>query len=225
MLAGHEAIVALGFEGTVLERTGSAYRPGRHRAWIKRRARFVACAELRSVHQDRDGLWHALCELDARRFHALATARTRELIGELVDLVYSRVDADGSLREARVAMTDRRPLLHPAHVQDWPVSHSTRSRVHSGAIALGVRIALPPRALVCAPRPRPATPNHVSPCSSAQIAAPSGMTVGAGDDRAGRAAILPGLPQWRRAVVADELTAYAPRQTSSTTCRPRWTSR
>lgn len=35
-LAAHEAIVALGFEGTVLKRVGSAYRPGRHRTWIKR---------------------------------------------------------------------------------------------------------------------------------------------------------------------------------------------
>ena len=108
--AAHEAIVALGFEGTVLKRVGSAYRPGRHRTWIKRKARFVAHAQLRSVHQDREGRWHALCEIDDRRVHALASARTRELIGEPVDLVYSRVDADGSLREARVAprMTDGR---------------------------------------------------------------------------------------------------------------------
>jgi ATP-dependent DNA ligase len=107
-LAAHEAIVGLGFEGTVLKRLGSAYRPGRHRAWIKRKARFVARAELRSVHQDREGRWHALCEIDGRRVHALASAHTAARIGELVDLVYSRVDADGSLREARVAprMTD-----------------------------------------------------------------------------------------------------------------------
>ena len=101
-LAAHEAIVALGFEGTVLKRLGSAYRPGRHRTWIKRKARFVARAELRSVHQDREGRWHALCELDGRRVHALASARTRELVREPVDLVYSRVDADGGLREARI---------------------------------------------------------------------------------------------------------------------------
>jgi ATP dependent DNA ligase domain len=43
-LAAHEAIVALGFEGTVLKRVGSAYRPGRHRAWIKHKARFTASA-------------------------------------------------------------------------------------------------------------------------------------------------------------------------------------
>jgi hypothetical protein len=31
-LTAHEAIVALGFEGTVLKRLGSAYRPGRNPA-------------------------------------------------------------------------------------------------------------------------------------------------------------------------------------------------
>ena len=99
----HEAIVALGFEGTVLKRVGSAYRPGRHRTWIKQKARFTAHAELRSVRQDRDGRWHALCEADGRRVRALASAQTRDLIGELVEIVYSRVDADGGLREARIA--------------------------------------------------------------------------------------------------------------------------
>ncbi len=102
-LAAHEAIVALGFEGTVLKRVGSAYRPGRHRTWIKRKARFTAHAQLSSVHQDRDGCWHAVCQFDGRRVHALASARTGERIGQPVELVYSRVDADGSLREARVA--------------------------------------------------------------------------------------------------------------------------
>ena len=103
-LGAHEAIVALGFKGTVLKRLGSAYRPGRRRAWIKHKARFTARAELRSVHQDREGSWHAVCELDGRRVHALAGARTVERVGQLVELVYSRVDADGSLREARVAL-------------------------------------------------------------------------------------------------------------------------
>ena len=102
-LAAHEAIVGLGFEGTVLKRIGSAYRPGRHRTWIKQKARFAARAELRSVHQDRAGHWHALCELDGRRVHAIAGPRTDEWIGQLVELVYSRVDADGTLSEARVA--------------------------------------------------------------------------------------------------------------------------
>jgi hypothetical protein len=102
-LAAHEAIVTLNFEGTVLKRLGSAYRPGRHRTWIKHKARFVARAQLRSVRQHRDGQWHALCELEGRRVHAVAGARTADRIGQLVELVYSRVDANGSLREARVA--------------------------------------------------------------------------------------------------------------------------
>ena len=102
-LAAHDAIVALGFEGTVLKRLGSAYRPGRHRTWIKRKARFTVHAELSSVHQDREGCWHAVCQFDGRRVHALAGARTGERIGQRVELVYSRVDADGSLRAARVA--------------------------------------------------------------------------------------------------------------------------
>ena len=104
-LAAHDAIVALGFEGTVLKRPRSAYRAGRHRAWIKQKARFTARVELRSVQRDRGGVWHAVCDLNGRRVHALAGARTAERIGQLVDLVYSRVDADGGLREARVAAT------------------------------------------------------------------------------------------------------------------------
>ena len=102
-LAAHQAIVALGFEGTVLKRIGSAYRPGRHRTWIKQKARLTAQAELHSVHQDRNGRCHALCELDGRRVHALAAPRATEWIGQPVELVYSRIDADGTLREARVA--------------------------------------------------------------------------------------------------------------------------
>ena len=40
--AAHDAIVALGFEGTVLKRPGSAvYRAGRHRVWLKHKARLT----------------------------------------------------------------------------------------------------------------------------------------------------------------------------------------
>jgi ATP-dependent DNA ligase len=101
-LAAHDAVVALGFEGTVLKRRGSAYRAGRHRAWIKRKARLTTRAELRSVRQDRDGCWHALCDLDGRRVHALAGRGTVERVGQVVEIMHSRVDADGTLREARV---------------------------------------------------------------------------------------------------------------------------
>jgi hypothetical protein len=68
-LAAHEAIVALGFEGTVPKRPGSAYRPGRQRAWIKLKARLRMRAKLQSVHQDRERVRHALCNIDGRRVH------------------------------------------------------------------------------------------------------------------------------------------------------------
>jgi ATP-dependent DNA ligase len=101
--AAHDAIVTLGFEGTVLKRPGSTYRAGRNRAWIKHKAQFTTPAELRAVRQDRDGMWHAVCDLDGRRVHAVAGPRTAERVGRVVEVVYSRVDADGTLREARVA--------------------------------------------------------------------------------------------------------------------------
>ena len=40
-LAAHEAIVALGFEGTVLKRVDSIYRAGRHRSWVKHKVRLI----------------------------------------------------------------------------------------------------------------------------------------------------------------------------------------
>jgi len=48
-------------------------------------------------------MWHAVCDLDGRRVHTVAGPRTAERVGQVVELVYSRVDADGTLREARVA--------------------------------------------------------------------------------------------------------------------------
>ena len=99
----HAAIAALGFEGTVLKRPGSTYRPGRHAAWVKHKARRVADGVLLSVHQDRDGQWQAVCDVAGRRVRALAGAQSSELLGRPVQLVYSRVDADGGLREARLA--------------------------------------------------------------------------------------------------------------------------
>jgi ATP-dependent DNA ligase len=40
--AVHAAIVALGFEGTVLKRPSSLYRPGRHGVWHEYKARHTA---------------------------------------------------------------------------------------------------------------------------------------------------------------------------------------
>ena len=100
--AAHDAIVALGFEGTVLKRPSSTYRAGRHNSWVKHKARLTSNAEVLSVAQDRNGQWHAVCDVGDRRVRALAGARTVELVGRRVELVYSRVDANGGLREARV---------------------------------------------------------------------------------------------------------------------------
>jgi hypothetical protein len=60
---------------------------------------YTPTTELRAVRQDRDGRWHAVCDIDDRRIHAVAGPRTAERVGQLVELVY----ANGTLREARVA--------------------------------------------------------------------------------------------------------------------------
>jgi bifunctional non-homologous end joining protein LigD len=99
----HAAMVALGFEGTVLKRPRSAYRPGRQSAWVKHKARCSTEGVVLSVHQDGDGQWQAICNVAGRWVRALAGARASELIGHPVTIVYSRVDADGGLREASIA--------------------------------------------------------------------------------------------------------------------------
>jgi ATP-dependent DNA ligase len=105
--AAHAAIVGLGFEGTVLKRPNSPYRPGRHRVWLKHKARHTADGMLLAVRRDRDGLWHGVCDVGGRRVVALASASATDQVGELVGLVYSRVDADGGLREVRLAAPPR----------------------------------------------------------------------------------------------------------------------
>jgi len=86
----------------VLKRPSSTYRAGRHNSWIKHKARLTTNAEVLSVAKDRNRQWHALCDVGGRRVHALADARTVELVGRRVELVSSRVDANGDLREARL---------------------------------------------------------------------------------------------------------------------------
>jgi bifunctional non-homologous end joining protein LigD len=101
--AAHAAIVALGFEGTVLKRPSSRYRPGRQRVWLKHKARHTADGVLLGVRQDRDGQWRGVCDVDGRSVSVLAGARWVDQVGEVLTLVYSRVDADGDLREVRIA--------------------------------------------------------------------------------------------------------------------------
>ncbi len=104
--AAHAELVALGFEGSVLKRPGSAYRPGRQTTWRKYKASHRATAILRSLRQGRDGNTYAISELDGRRVTTLASPRLAELIGHRVELAYSRIDADGSLREVRISAVD-----------------------------------------------------------------------------------------------------------------------
>jgi ATP-dependent DNA ligase len=102
-LASHAAMVELGFEGSVLKRPASSYRAGRHRSWRKLKACHVARGVLESVRVARDGQVYAVCDVDGRPVAAVASASASERIGEVVELVYSRVDADGGLREVRLA--------------------------------------------------------------------------------------------------------------------------
>jgi bifunctional non-homologous end joining protein LigD len=103
--AAHAAIVALGLEGTVLKRPSSTYRPGRQRVWLKHKARHTADGVLLSVRRDRHGQWRGVCDVDGRRVSVLAGGRSADQIGEVLTLLYSRVDADGGLREVRIAGT------------------------------------------------------------------------------------------------------------------------
>jgi bifunctional non-homologous end joining protein LigD len=100
--AAHAAIVALGFEGTLLKRPNSPYRPGRQRAWLKHKARYTADGLLLSIRQGRDGQWYGACDVDGRRVSVLAGASWLDRVGEVLTLVYSRVDTNGDLREVRI---------------------------------------------------------------------------------------------------------------------------
>jgi hypothetical protein len=87
----------------VLKRPTSVYRSGRHGVWLKHKARHTADGVLLAVRKDRDGRWHGVCDVGGRRVVALAGASSIDQVGRLVSLVYSRVDADGGLREVRIA--------------------------------------------------------------------------------------------------------------------------
>jgi hypothetical protein len=101
--AAHASIVRLGFEGTVLKRPNSIYRAGRQRVWLKHKARYATDAVLLNVRQDRDGHWRGVCDIDGRHVSVLAAANWVDRVGEALTLAYSRVDANGDLREVRIA--------------------------------------------------------------------------------------------------------------------------
>jgi hypothetical protein len=105
----------VGFDllGTVLKRPSSVYRPGRHGVWLKHKARHTAEGVLLAVRQDRDGQWHGICDVGGRRVVALVGASSTDHVGELVSLIYSRVDADGGLREVLVVLFGGSPTACP----------------------------------------------------------------------------------------------------------------
>lgn len=94
----------------MLKRPRSSYRPGRQAAWQKVKARHRATGTLRSLTADRDGKTYAICDLDRRRVTAVSSPALEWRIGEQAELVYSRVDADGTLRKVRTRpLTRLRP--------------------------------------------------------------------------------------------------------------------
>jgi ATP-dependent DNA ligase len=107
--AAHDQLVALGFEGSVLKRPGSTYRPGRQTTWRKYKASHRATATLRAVRSGRDGHTYAITELDGQRVTTLGSPRLAAMIGQQIELAYSRIDADGSLREARISAVEVSP--------------------------------------------------------------------------------------------------------------------
>ncbi len=99
----HARLIAMGFEGTVLKRQTARYRPGQTRSWRKLKARHHLAATVTGVHEDREGRIWARCGLeDGRRCTVWADARAEQLVGQRATVVYSRTDADGSLREPRL---------------------------------------------------------------------------------------------------------------------------
>jgi len=104
--AAHDQFVALGFEGSVLKRPGSIYRPGRQTTWRKYKASHRVTATLKALRKGRDGNTYAISDLDGRRVTTLASPKLVEQVGHDVELAYSRIDADGSLREARIGAVD-----------------------------------------------------------------------------------------------------------------------
>ena len=90
----------------MLKRPGSMYRPGRRATWRKYKASHRATARLRAIRSGRDGHTYAICELDGRQVTTLGSPRLAALIGHRIELAYSRIDADGSLREVRISAID-----------------------------------------------------------------------------------------------------------------------
>jgi hypothetical protein len=64
---------------------------------------------LLEVREDREKRYWAICDVDGKRVAVAASNGTRNTEGRAVTIVYSRIDADGGLREARPADGPPRP--------------------------------------------------------------------------------------------------------------------
>jgi bifunctional non-homologous end joining protein LigD len=107
----HARLVSMGFEGSVLKRQNSTYRGGRSRSWRKLKAQHTIGATIRRLDRDRDGRLFARCVLaDGRPCSAWVPASV-EPIHEETTVVYSRVDANGSLREPRLTSSSAQTVV------------------------------------------------------------------------------------------------------------------
>jgi bifunctional non-homologous end joining protein LigD len=107
----HARLVSMGFEGSVLKRQNSMYRAGRSRSWRKLKAQHTIGATIRRLDRDRDGRLFARCVLaDGRACSAWIPAAV-EPTHEATTIVYSRVDANGSLREPRLASSSAQTVV------------------------------------------------------------------------------------------------------------------
>jgi ATP-dependent DNA ligase len=99
----HARLVSIGFEGSVLKRENSSYRVGRFRSWRKLKARHTIGATIRRLDRDRDGRLFARCVLADGRACSASVPGAAEPTCDQTTIIYSRVDANGSLREPRLA--------------------------------------------------------------------------------------------------------------------------
>jgi ATP-dependent DNA ligase len=106
----HERLVSIGFEGSVLKRRNSSYRAGRVRSWRKLKARHTIPAEIRRLDRDHEGRLFARCVLPDGRSCSAWVPATVEPTHAQTTIVYSRVDANGSLREPRLAESSARSV-------------------------------------------------------------------------------------------------------------------
>jgi hypothetical protein len=106
----HERLVSIGFEGSVLKRRNSSYRAGRVRSRRKLKARHTIPAEIRRLDRDREGRLFARCVLPDGGSCSAWVPGTVEPTHAQTTIVYSRVDANGSLREPRRAESSARSV-------------------------------------------------------------------------------------------------------------------